>query len=89
MSHTGNYGPGQYWWKLTFLSKFVINEVTVHPGAGNSLKGIEALIDGKSLQVISSDVASLPFTIEVNGKTGILCAESCEQTCDRIQMLNQ
>ena len=70
MSHTGNYGPGLYWWKLTFLSKFVINKIIVYPGTGNSLKGIEALIDGQSLEVISSD-ASLPFTINTNGKIGM------------------
>ena len=71
MSHTGNYGPGQYWWKLTFLSKFVINKIKVYPGTAHSLKGIKTLIDGQSLEVINSDVASLPFTINTNGKIGL------------------
>ena len=70
MSHTGNYGPGQYWWKLTFHSKLIINEIIVYPGTGNSLKGIEVLIDGEDLKVISSD-ASLPIMINTNGKTGL------------------
>ena len=70
MSHTGNYGLGQYWWKLTFFSKFVINKIIVYPGTGNSLKGIEVLIDGQSFGELLSVSVDGPASIDTNGKLG-------------------
>ena len=73
MSHTGNHGPGQYWWKLTFLSKFVINKIIVYRGGineGNSLEKVEVLIDGQSFGELSPVSIDGPVTIDTNGKLG-------------------
>ena len=71
MSHTGNHGPGQYWWKLTFLSKFIINKIRIYPGEGNSVEKVEVLIDGQSFGELSPVSIDGPVTIDTNGKLGM------------------
>ena len=71
VSHSGINGSGPYWWKLTFLSKFIINEIKLYPGEGNSLEKVEVLIDGQSFGELRPVSIDGPVTIDTNGKLGM------------------